>query len=382
MRTRTRARTLGATLLATALTGLMVLAFTQPAQAVTETVTIDGQTRNTDGLNVYRSANFLVRYTPSFGATTQTNEWGFEAAVVNGQVTKVEDLVGNMAIPANGYVLSGHGTSRTWLKAMAQVGDTVSLNGSGGGGGTPSATPTPTPSVSTPPPSGGTEKLPDVGIRTLRQFSITTTNGKKLLKFPGVTADVGAGPLDIQATRSSSTSTDWVGVQRIKMSDGSWKSLPPTGAQFYFAGDGHNHWHIRDFDSYELFNGGGQKLRDGEKHGFCFEDNTEYRDWPSTGKNGASATPVYTHENACGLNNPQATKIVHGLSQGWSDTYPATLPDQAIDITGIADGVYTVKVTADWQGFYKESNENNNSATAKIQIKGNTVTLMSATDGL
>jgi hypothetical protein len=374
---RRRIRALSAALLATALTGLVLLGFTQSAQAVTETVTIDGQTKTTNGLNVYRSTNFLVRYTPAYGASTKTNQYGFEAAVVDGKVTKIQDLVGNIAIPSNGYVLSGHGTSRTWLKAMAQVGDTVTLNGS-----TPPPSPSPTPTTTTPPPSGGTELLPDFGIRTLRQFQIVNTNGKKLLKFPVVTANVGKGPLEVHAARSSSTSTDWVGHQRVKLSDGTWKDLPNSAAQFYWAGDGHTHWHIRDFDQYELLDINQKRLRLGEKHGYCFEDNTEYRDWPQTGKNGAPASPVYTNAKSCGQGQPSATSVVHALSVGWSDTYPATLPDQAIDVTGLPDGEYFVKITADWQGFWKETSNTNNSASARIKINGNTVQLLNANDGL
>jgi hypothetical protein len=380
MSTRTRIRAVGAALLVAVLGVLLVLGGnTQPAQAATDPVTIDGQTRTTNGTDIYRSANFLVRYTPAYGANTRTNEYGFEAAVVGGKVTQIQDLVGSMPIPANGYVLSGHGTSRTWLKAMAQVGDTVTL------GGTPPPTTSPSPSPSTTttaPPSGAAELLPDFGIRTLRQFSIVNTNGKKLLKFPVVTANVGKGPLEVVSKRSSSTSTDWVGYQRVKLADGTWKNLPNSPAEFYWAGDGHNHWHIRDFDEYALFDPSGKKTRTGEKHGYCFEDNTGYRDWPSTGKNGTPSSPVYTHDNACGVNKPDATQILHALSTGWADTYPATLPDQAIDVTGLPDGNYTVKITADWQGFWKEVSNSNNSATALIKITGNTVTLLSANDGL
>ena len=36
-----------------------------------------------------------------------------------------------------------------------------------------------------------------------------------------------------------------------------------------------------------------------------------------------------------------------------------------------------VKVTADWQSFWGEKNENNNSASAQIEITGNTVTFVS-----
>ena len=50
-------------------------------------------------------------------------------AVVDGKVTQVQTSVGNMAIPSNGYVLSGHGTSNTWLKNNAKVGSVVTLSG-------------------------------------------------------------------------------------------------------------------------------------------------------------------------------------------------------------------------------------------------------------
>jgi peptidoglycan/xylan/chitin deacetylase (PgdA/CDA1 family) len=91
----------------------------------TTSVDIGGQVRAVNGVDVYRSSGSLVTYTPKWGTSTGTNQWGFEALVVDSKITKVEDLVGNMTIPANGYVLSGHGASRTWLKANVVVGATV-----------------------------------------------------------------------------------------------------------------------------------------------------------------------------------------------------------------------------------------------------------------
>jgi hypothetical protein len=72
-------------------------------------------------------------YTSKSGTKTATNEWGAEAVVVNGVVTQVLDqrtvAVGqhNLAIPADGVVLSGHGTARTWLLANAKSGAAVTL---------------------------------------------------------------------------------------------------------------------------------------------------------------------------------------------------------------------------------------------------------------
>jgi hypothetical protein len=359
---------------------------TSASAAGPTSVTIGTQTHAINGQNVYRSSNFLVQYTPAKGARTGTNQYGYEAAVVNGVVTAVQNGVGNMVIPSNGYVLSGHGTSKTWLAANAKVGATVVLDAPPPTTTAPPTTepPTTAPPTTAPPttaPPTGTQLLPDVGVRTLRQFSIVNAGGKKLLKFPGVTANIGRGPLEVKGTRSSSTSTDWKATQIIYTSTGG-KVEVPSNIDFYFAGDGHTHWHMRDFDGYELFDPSGHKLRDGEKHGFCFEDNTGYRDWPSKHTNGAPGSPVYTHAASCGQGEPNATSITHGLSVGWGDTYPTTLPDQGIDVTGLADGNYRVILTADQFGGIKESNESNNSASALIKITGNTVALLSASDGL
>jgi hypothetical protein len=361
--------------LAVALATFLGVAFLVPAANAASTVTVAGQTRALNGTNVYRSSNFLVMYTPAYGATTSTNQYGYEAAVVNGKVTQAVDGVGNMAIPAGGFVLSGHGTSRTWLKTYAKVGAIVALDagsggGTGGGGGTTS------PAL-----------LPDLGVRVLRQFTIARPTsgayaGKKLLKFPGVTSNIGKGPLEVVGHRSSSTSTDWVATQHVYNADGTKTDVASPNLTFYYAGDGHNHWHMKDVDDYELFDPSGRKLRDGEKHGFCFEDNTSYRDWPTNGTNGTPSSPYYDPAKVCGVNQPNATDVMHGLSVGWGDTYPATLPDQGIDVTGLPDGNYTVKLTADGQNFVKESNESNNVASALIKISGNTVSLLSTSGGL
>jgi hypothetical protein len=347
----------------------VALAWVAGPAVAASTVTCGSSSLALSGTNIYRSTNALVEYTPAFGATTGTNQYGYEAAVVNGVVTQAVDGVGNMAIPSNGYVLSGHGTSRTWLRANAPVGAACALDG---------ATPPPPP----PPPPGGNPKLPDIGIRTLRNFTIANVNGVKELKFPTVTSNIGYGPFEIHGTRSDSSSTAWTMTQTIYNSDGTKTVLGTPGTTFYYAGDGHNHWHVRDLNDMGLYDASGKKVASGAKHGFCFEDNTTYRDWVTKGTHGAPKTEVYGPTRVCGVGDPSATAVEEGLSVGWGDTYPASLTDQYIDITGVPDGTYKVRVTADWANWYKEGNESNNSATAQVKISGNTVTLLSATDGL
>jgi hypothetical protein len=89
--------------------------------------TIGTSSRTITGTNITRTTDSLVYYR-SPKTTTGTNQYGIEVTVVGGKITKIVDGVGNAPIPADGYVLSGHGASRTWLRTYATVGATVALS--------------------------------------------------------------------------------------------------------------------------------------------------------------------------------------------------------------------------------------------------------------
>ena len=91
----------------------------------TASVTIGAEGHAIDGVDAYRASGFLIAYTPASGATTGSNPYGFEAAVVGGKVVAVANGGGDMPIPADGYVLSGHGDARAWLTTNAVVGAAV-----------------------------------------------------------------------------------------------------------------------------------------------------------------------------------------------------------------------------------------------------------------
>ncbi|MCM3763730.1 beta-N-acetylglucosaminidase domain-containing protein [Neobacillus niacini] len=84
------------------------------------------KSRKLDGTNKTRGADQLILFTPDRGATTRTNEYGYEVTVVEGIVVKRGG--NNSAIPANGYVLSIHNSNwmeRNWLDVNAVLGAKV-----------------------------------------------------------------------------------------------------------------------------------------------------------------------------------------------------------------------------------------------------------------
>lgn len=99
-------------------------------------------------INSWRGDDYLVIYTPAKGDSTGTNEWGRECQMklVSGSLenndavfevtsevignTAIADktYMGNMAIPADGFVLSGAGGSAYTLMGTLKVGDKLSMS--------------------------------------------------------------------------------------------------------------------------------------------------------------------------------------------------------------------------------------------------------------
>lgn len=83
-------------------------------------------TKTYNGSDCTRDTDFLVIYTQKFGASTKTNDWGYEVTVTEGVVT----LLGgnNSPIPkgAGSIVLSGHGAAAEWIKENVVLGMKVS----------------------------------------------------------------------------------------------------------------------------------------------------------------------------------------------------------------------------------------------------------------
>ena len=90
--------------------GLIVGIFSLPAFAAEDETTIKVFAENT-----VRGENQLILYNAHFGTHTNTNIYGAEAVVdENGLVLRVTTS-GNEEIPANGFVISGHGTAKEWI---------------------------------------------------------------------------------------------------------------------------------------------------------------------------------------------------------------------------------------------------------------------------
>lgn len=93
--------------------------------------TENGSTFDITGVNADRGSNQLVLYTPTKHSVSPANQWGVEAQIVDGVVTKVVDRIYGapaVEVPENGGVLSAHGEARKWLLANVKVGQRIDLS--------------------------------------------------------------------------------------------------------------------------------------------------------------------------------------------------------------------------------------------------------------
>lgn len=210
--------------------------------------------------------------------------------------------------------------------------------------------------------SAATDLLPDLGMGRVSDIKVSTGSETRLLRYTTTIVNIGAGAFELHAQRVSESDTEMAVTQRIFNDEGGFRDVPTTASAF-FAGAGHNHWHIRDLFRTELTRlDGSSNVRTSEKHGFCFWDNVRYR----LSLSGAPRSAFYD-EAGCGETSNLAVST--GLSVGWGDAYPAGLPDQNIDITGLDPGRYRLTMIADDGGWFTESFETNNFTWVDLQIK-------------
>lgn len=101
-----------------------------------------GSTQPFDGINLPRSEDELIIYTPQYDATTLTDEEGIEVlvelkrpmmiipspAMINGKVREIRDGYGSTPIPFDHVVLSASGEAENRLRGSLAVGDEIGIS--------------------------------------------------------------------------------------------------------------------------------------------------------------------------------------------------------------------------------------------------------------
>lgn len=133
---------------------------------------------------------------------------------------------------------------------------------------------------------------------------------------------------------------------------------PEAQPDLFIYSSGHNHYHIKDFNEYQLVDSFGMWAIVGAKQPFCLFDNRRIFDWASRRRQ--------FRRGDCNTNQ--------GISAGWADLYNGDLVCQFIAIDGVEDGDYALLASTNTQRIVEESNYRDNTTCIGLRIRKNRVT--------
>jgi glucose/arabinose dehydrogenase len=210
-------------------------------------------------------------------------------------------------------------------------------------------------------------RLPDLDQETPTQLDVREqiSGGRRsyLLGFRSAIRNVGDGPLIIEGHRSEDSAT-MSADQLIDTETGSNERVAGVGELSFVTSADHDHWHYAGFDRYELRRAGNQRVMvQDRKSGFCLGDRYQVTTRILTG---AAADPVYTQR--CGLNRPDLTSLVEGISVGYGDDYAAYLEYQDLPLDGVPAGRYVLVHRVNTDRSLRELSYANNAASVLLDL--------------
>ncbi len=205
------------------------------------------------------------------------------------------------------------------------------------------------------------------------EITIIHNSTTRTLEFSHITWNGGAGPWELRPEYNESTGISQGRQALYTMpSPGVWKyaySAPIVGPMLWKPPSDYN-FPLDKFGVYTVAGGGGvgTLVTSSPKVNFCMTSDTFVGGVPNPpNKNG------YPEINC---SSPTGTL---GLSVGYGDKYEATDGGEGIEITNMPNGTYWLQGVVDPYHYFQESNYSNNIVDTKVQIEGDTLTVLEQT---
>jgi len=100
------------------------------------------------------------------------------------------------------------------------------------------------------------DRLPDLAMARPLDIQLQIMDGRRRLRFTTMIVNIGDGPFETRASRRSKRHPSMVVKQRIYDTIGGYRVVT-TPAVAGYSGDGHDHWHVQQVATYELYAGTG-----------------------------------------------------------------------------------------------------------------------------
>ncbi len=269
-------------------------------------------------------------------------------------VTADEAVDGAPTFSANGravlFVSNRTGADAVWRAPLA------------GGTATPVGGPPFAGRVDPRPDVRVVELLPDLDQQQPAELDVRPGLRGFRLWFTSAADNVGIGPFIVNGRRRSG-SRPMQASQRVRLANGKLRTYPEIGVWRYNASPDHSHWHLLDFQRYELRRLDGSLVVRDRKSGFCIGDRYGVAPGRIAGR---IVQPVF--RGFCNSYQPLAGQVDGGTSVGYSDRYHSRLDGQNVDLTRVRAGDYVLVNRANPQLSIHETRYENNAASVRIRI--------------
>jgi hypothetical protein len=213
------------------------------------------------------------------------------------------------------------------------------------------------------------ELLPDLDQALPTEVAIVQEGDTYRLVFASAVDNVGRGPLLVEGERPDRSRRVMDVRQLVRSSDGSTRDRSVEGEIRYVRSETHAHWHLLDFERYELREAAsGELVGPDAKTGFCLGD--RYETSEDTKLEGEPDQAVWTEE--CGRRQPGLLTVSEGISPGYGDDYVPAREGQFLDVTTVPPGRYLLVHRANPDAALEESDYENNSASLLLQLRRTT----------
>lgn len=205
--------------------------------------------------------------------------------------------------------------------------------------------------------------LPDLVSLPAYGISTHSEDGRDLLDFAATVFNGGPGPLVAEGFRRGSR--ELMGAYQFFYRGEKQVASRKVGTMEFDNRPSHLHWHFHDFAVYDLVNARHQRLRTSGKEAFCLA--------PTDAINlllpGAVVDPGNGDlATACGEKSSVWVREV--LAAGWGDTYTQQRAGQSIDITGLRNGTYWIRIVANPVKRLYEVTRKNNVSLRRVILGG------------
>jgi Lysyl oxidase len=209
------------------------------------------------------------------------------------------------------------------------------------------------------------EVLPDLDQVAPRALSVVVDGGRERLVFISAVENVGRGPLVISGTRAETLEPEMSARQVVTQAGGGTVEHPLRLRLRFVVSETHRHWHLLDFENYELHTIAGALVGDDRKTGFCLGD--RYNADGRVRIPGEPPQAVWVGN--CSKDKPDRLHVTEGISPGYGDDYVPRLEGQYIDVTDVSGGRYVLVHRVNPDGGLRESNYANNAASVLIELR-------------